>query len=223
MRIFLIFILIIFYNVCYSQLSPDVYTNTSPSNINKLSVLSPIELIEFNGECINDLTNLTWIVASEGNSQSFIIERSKNTEDWIIIAEIPNTNNNVYNYTDIKTNDKNIYYYRLSQKDFSGKITFFDPMYITCNNIRQNVTYYPNPFTNEINFNFDNIQNIVSIIIRDVSGRVYIQEIIDVNYIDNNSYKLSTSRLALDVYYLEIASKGFNKIARIIKTNNKFE
>ena len=48
----------------------------------------PIDLISFDGECIDNKTHLEFVVASQANNEYFTIERSKNLFDWNEIGHI---------------------------------------------------------------------------------------------------------------------------------------
>ena len=65
----------------------------------------PIDLLSFEGECIDNKTHIEFVVASQVNNEYFTIERSKNLFDWNEISHIPGggTNNEeiTYNFTDL--------------------------------------------------------------------------------------------------------------------------
>ena len=65
----------------------------------------PIDLVSFEGECVDNQTNLEFVVASQVNNEYFTIERSKNLLSWEKLGDIVGggTNNEeiTYNFKDI--------------------------------------------------------------------------------------------------------------------------
>ena len=169
-----------------SALSGNVYTNSSVSVTNRYFTLAstssnlylPIDLVSFEGECINNQTQLEFVVASQVNNEYFIIERSKNLFDWIEISHITGggTNNEEisYNFEDL-TPLSGENYYRLSQTDIDGTTKFFHPIVVNCDSRVDNYNVFPNPTTNNISIEFeleyfqgDNIE----LLLRDLKGTI---------------------------------------------------
>lgn len=89
----------------------------------------PVEFVDFSGEetADNAAIGLTWTTASEENNNFFTLERSKDANAFIPVAEIPSQGNS----TSLKTyqfEDKNAFlgvnYYRLKQTDLDGAFTY---------------------------------------------------------------------------------------------------
>jgi hypothetical protein len=61
----------------------------------------PIDLVSFEGECIDNQTNLEFVVASQVNNEYFTIERSKNLLSWEKLGDIVGggTNNEEITYS----------------------------------------------------------------------------------------------------------------------------
>ena len=146
--------------------SGNVYTNSSVSVTNRYFTLAstssnlylPIDLVSFEGECINNQTQLEFVVVSQVNNEYFIIERSKNLFDWIEIGHITGggTNNEEisYNFEDLSPlSGEN--YYRLSQTDIDGTTKFFHPIVVNCDSRVDNYNVFPNPTTNNISIEFE--------------------------------------------------------------------
>jgi hypothetical protein len=136
----------------------------------------PIDLISFEGECLDNQTNLEFVVASQVNNEYFTIERSKNLFSWEKLGDVTGggTNNEetTYSYKDVSPNSGDNYY-RLSQTDIDGTTESFSPIVVNCNSKVDNYRIYPNPTTNLITIEFeleyfqgDNIQ----LVLRDLKG-----------------------------------------------------
>jgi hypothetical protein len=187
----------------------------------KITTPLPVELLEFDGKCSDDGITLTWTTASEINNQYFNIERSKNEKEWTIIAEIPGANNSntikTYSYLDFESIGQNNYY-RLSQRDFNGENKTFIPINVDCNKIQQDINCYPNPFTDDMILSFSNINvEQVLIIIRYITGRVALRQLLNIDEVEHGSYTLSTSEISSGVYYLEVTAGNFIKTISIVK------
>ena len=91
----------------------------------------PVELISFNATYSDGGILINWKTASEHNSSHFILEKSRDGEDWTqIYTEQAAGNSNqllTYNFTDIKSID-GLNYYRLQQYDFDGVYETFGPI-----------------------------------------------------------------------------------------------
>lgn len=93
----------------------------------------PVDLIEFKGEFQNNKIILSWSTASEINNDYFIIEKSNDGVNYVYCNKIYGFGNKStitnYSYCDYKINNTFIYY-RLSQFDYDGVKTIFDPIVI---------------------------------------------------------------------------------------------
>lgn len=117
----------------------DVATNVvsgvavTPSNffkswtLNDNSIPLPIELINFEVNCINNQTVLNWCTASETNNNYFTIEHSSNgnsfTEIGFVLGQGTTSNKHCYQFTS-SINLQGVNYYRIKQTDYDGKISY---------------------------------------------------------------------------------------------------
>ncbi len=138
----------------------------------------PIDLISFDGECIDNKTHIEFVVASQVNNEYFTIERSKNLFDWNEIGHIPGggTNNEeiTYNFTDLSpiSGDN---YYKLSQTDIDGTTKSFNPIVVNCDSRVDNYNVFPNPTTNiiSIEFELEYYQGeSIELLVRDLKGTI---------------------------------------------------
>lgn len=126
------------------------------------SLLLPIELISFEGACINEETNLFWETASENNNAYFTIENSSDAITWNTIQTISShgNSNKKQNYS-FAYNTESSAYYRLKQTDWNGLYKYSQVIYIQSCDSRENshITLYPNPSQGIINLYFSEAQN----------------------------------------------------------------
>jgi hypothetical protein len=112
----------------------------------------PVELIEFNAFCLQNIAEFYWATASEKNAYNFILEASRDAENWMTIGQIESVGNSssISNY--IYSFDKpSLYeYYRLNQLDLDGNSSTFEPISLRCNE-EISIKVYPNPSSDFLN------------------------------------------------------------------------
>ena len=118
----------------------------------------PIELVSFSGECINNQTNLEFVVASQVNNDYFTIKRSTNNLEWEEVGFINGggTNNEEITYTWTDHSPKSgVNYYKLFQTDIDGLSKSFSPIAINCESKVEDYHIYPNPTNGIVSVEFD--------------------------------------------------------------------
>lgn len=116
-----------------------------------ISVLS-IELIDFKGFAQQEGNFVTWTTNSEFNNDYFLLESSKDGEEFQTIARVEGagktTNLNTYQFLD--TNPLGLLtYYRLTQVDYDGNSTK-SKIISVFRDLNEVVKYYPSPMSNEL-------------------------------------------------------------------------
>lgn len=114
-------------------------TSFSPFTISTSGTFAPlpIELVSFQANCAdNKQVNVTWSTASEHNTSHFIIEKSRDGQNWKELATIPAAGNSTsllnYSVMDTEAGD-GLNYYRMTQFDIDGENEMFDPTTSNCN------------------------------------------------------------------------------------------
>lgn len=112
----------------------------------------PIELLNFNCELnTQNQVVIDWSTANEINNNYFAIERSSDGLDWTNIHNIKGAGNS-HVIIEYQTVDSvplyGVSYYRLSQIDLDGKLTYYDAksIFLETKKISE---IYPNPFGEE--------------------------------------------------------------------------
>ncbi|MCZ6702024.1 MAG: PQQ-dependent sugar dehydrogenase [Ignavibacteria bacterium] len=112
----------------------------------------PVELINFNGEYINNQVRIAWETATEIMNYGFDLERTVSSDGWKKIEFIPGNGNSnspkYYNYTDNDILSTGIFKYRLKQINNNGSFEYSEEISVNVNEpgrflLKQN---YPNPF-----------------------------------------------------------------------------
>lgn len=111
----------------------------------------PVELLSFSGKAKFNCNELYWITSSEINNSGFEIERSASGFEWEKIGFVKGAGNSTatlnYSFSDFKVSEQ-IYYYRLKQLDFNGKITYSRSILLTNEVTKDSFVQqiFPNPF-----------------------------------------------------------------------------
>lgn len=106
----------------------------------------PVKLTSFRGELVNCTAKLTWVTATELNSDKYVLEHSSNGLDFVAGAEIASKNNPngaAYEYT-YGSPDPNINYFRLRVVDLDGT-NEYSPVVQVRNSCAPGITITPNP------------------------------------------------------------------------------
>jgi len=125
----------------------------------------------FEANLIDKRILLEWSTVMEVNNQFFTIERSINGVDWDEIGKVKANNSLFLNkyYFEDGSSCEDYNYYRLSQTDFDGKITYLGLRSVKCNE-KSEVEYY-------------NLQG-VKVNIDEVPSGIYVKKM------NNNYYKV---------------------------------
>jgi hypothetical protein len=113
----------------------------------------PVELVSFVPTCLNNQVLVRWVTASEVNNSHFLLQRSVNGVDFSTIAKINGSGNSnsliEYSYIDHAISATQSYY-RLVQVDFDGTEKIYDPKSVSCDQVKEALSAYPNPFTDKV-------------------------------------------------------------------------
>lgn len=206
------------------KLSASGLTSFSGFTSSEKSTALPIELITFEGKCNNNNAILTWNTASELNNDHFTIEKLSNNKTWSKIGVIKGLGNSsiINNYKFIDNNyDGDVVYYRLSQTDFNGSTTYFNPIQVSCsNNIEDETTIgiYPNPVKDKFNISiFSNDKSPFNVSIYDFNG-AKVLELKNILLNDNQfTNDFDISFLPKGIYLLKIIGNNVDESKKIIK------
>ncbi|MBX7181105.1 MAG: T9SS type A sorting domain-containing protein [Bacteroidia bacterium] len=173
----------------------------------------PIELIEFEARANGDHVDLSWITASEINSDYFLVEKTQDGENFSEVTKVDaaNFSNNTLNYSAIDPNPfEGLSYYRLKEVDNDGQFEYSElrPVQFSKGAVDQGIEIFPNPNQGDM-FNLElkgfEKEKPVLVVVQDIAGRTFYSKI---TYVESeHSIKLISSddNLAKGVY-LVVAS-----------------
>lgn len=177
------------------------------------TVPTPVKLISFDGQVIEEVIELKWQTSWEKNNDFYTIEKSSNGLNYLELARIDGKGtielNSDYTYIDPLPFQGNNYY-RLSQTDFDNTYEVFKPIMVQYKEEGSMIKIYPNPVNDQyvnIKLNPDLLKeenNQTYIIVRSITGELIYQQIIPNNKLGD---KISLNRrFETGVYILELHS-----------------
>src|SRR5690606_22237497 len=147
----------------------DAASNTASTNC---AIVLPVELVSFEGYRNGIDVQLEWTIASESNSDYFIVERSTDAESWSAFAlvESVGNSNELVNYSVVDRNaSSGTVYYRLKQFDNDGKLNIHDM--ISVGEGEMNILrVFPTPASEQVSISASQQFNPVSV--TDIPGHV---------------------------------------------------
>ena len=114
--------------------------------------ITPVELISFSANRIENSALLSWQTTSELNNNGFEVERSLNKINWATIGFVKGAGTTSepqqYNFTDNMSDfSSTVIYYRLKQLDFNGSYKYSDIVQVEITPTKFELSQnYPNPF-----------------------------------------------------------------------------
>lgn len=185
------------------------FNKTSGLGCTDCGIVLPIDLLYFEGKCTNNGTvNLQWATATETNNVRFLIEGSTDAKTFQTIGMVKGSGNstsvNTYNYSS-PLNDS-LVYFRLTQVDFDGKITIFNPVHVDCNkNSKQSpkITLLPNPTTDAFSVLLDGDAKIDLVQVYTASGL----KVKEISMVDEKQI-IDVSELTKGLYIVKILVNG---------------
>lgn len=184
----------------------------------------PVKISSFTAYKEGKQNILNWQTASEVNSKSFDIERSKNGSEFVKIGFINSIGNSSstssYVFVD-KEPINGLNYYRLRQIDKDGK-EFMSEIVMVNNEIKKNIEIiklFPNPVTSLATVVFTgNANSKVNINVTNMFGKVVQSKVVTL-ISGENRVELDTHSLAAGAYTITVADMNSENFAttRLIK------
>jgi Secretion system C-terminal sorting domain len=178
-----------------------------------LSLVLPIDLLNFTAVKKAQGNVLTWTTASETNNKGFHIERSNDATNWKTIGyqKGAGESNDKLTYNFVDEGPLSISYYRLRQEDFDGRETLSKVISVEQKG-KLNAILTPNPAKDVLNINIQNEVKNVAVAVYDMVGRSVLT-----STFSGGQSALNVSNLTNGMYMIHIQSEGKTTIQKFIK------
>ena len=162
----------------------------------------PSSKIEINGTVKANKATVSWRVEEEllSLSNKFVVERTSNNSTYVTVAEvIANAGKTVYSIEDILSAPATGYNYRIRivKKDNTG--AYSSSILVKTKHMENEVSFYPNPAQNELNYYTGTTAKNAQLAIYDMSGAMMQQ-----TTFSGNNVRLNISLLKSGTYYLKV-------------------
>lgn len=186
--------------------------------------LLPVDLVRFDGECIDNKILLSWQTISEKSNKRFIIERSIDGVKFYTIGSVEGYGNseitNNYTFIDDKKNDVSVYY-RLNQIDQNGKISLSKIITVEhqCHeNVSAEISIYPNPSHNSTTISLKLIQkSSVRIELYSSIGKLISTRPVQTCEAGLEEINIDSSEFPAGIYFLKATVNQIEFIEKLVK------
>ncbi len=185
---------------------------TATHNFMMLNPL-PLKLLEFKATRKAGAVQLDWQTADEQRSDKFMIERSRDGQEFLAVGQLNAKGNsstvaNNYTYLDNEPVKGNNYYrLKMTDKDGSFEYSSVEKIY---NGDEQSVSLYPNPASKSVTLK--GIQGFENLSIVDMYGKKVIEKTIR-----QDAETIDISTLANGIYTIQLNSNGKRKTLKLVK------
>ena len=191
----------------------------SPFSIQEGSGL-PIELTSFNANCTEIGTTINWQTASEHNSATFDVEKSRDGINWSVVETTAAAGNSttLLDYTVVDSEQTaGVVYYRLNQIDLDGASKIYGPISANCFETTDfTATVFPNPASGIVTLEMNAPKaQIVSIQICGTDGKA-IEQIAKTIEEGTTQIPLSIESLKAGVYTVKVNGENATKTIKLI-------
>jgi uncharacterized repeat protein (TIGR02543 family) len=171
----------------------------------------PVELVSFQANCAGDnKINVSWTTASEHNASHYVVEHSRNGNEWTALAMVAASGNStsLLDYTYVHENaNAGTSYYRLTQYDNDGVFEQFNVVSAACDNINSTTTLstYPNPSEGSfyISLFTEEMEGAGVITITDAIGTLVHTQDVSIQK-GNTIFHMDNLNVAPGMYYIQV-------------------
>lgn len=206
----------------YKATEPGGSTDFAIASFINDSYLLPFQVIDFSGRLVNNNAFLKWTTENELNTFEFIVERSTDDRNYILLGTVASINaTDIYEHQfddlRIPLSGASVIYYRLGVKDINGQLIYSRVIALPLDRNNNSVLLYPNPVVNDANLlvTSDRADRVRCRII-DNLGRIMQQQQLDLQP-GTTSIPIDARRLASGVYFLDLRGKYFNRQTKFVK------
>ncbi len=181
----------------------------------------PVTLVSFEGRTLEKNNQLSWVTASEQNTELFAIQRSTDGVNWQSIGRTAANGfaaaQQSYEFVDETPLAKG--FYRLEVLDYDGSLQYSNVLTLERDQDGFRLTnVFPNPTSDMVTVQFKQERNDrISLRLTDMLGRVVLADAFDAAD-GTNDYQLDLSQLAEGLYFLQL-DNGQNQLTQRLMKN----
>lgn len=178
----------------------------------------PVEWLSFTAKATSEHIDLNWATAQEEDNAGFDLERRSAYESefrpiaWIDATEQP-TSINDYRFTDKTAQAGLTYYYRLRQLDYSGQEDYSEIRTARIETAAPQWSFYPNPVAESLHLMFWNTEQLITIKLFDVRGRLLRTQTLS----PEENGVLDIGDLPGGIYWLKASTQNWEVTERVVK------
>ena len=182
------------------------------------SLVLPINLVNFDVSCNEDIPQLNWTTASEINNDYFTIERSSDGVSFEAIGTVngAGNSNNVLDYTWTDGSPLQVSaYYRLKQTDFDGAHSYSELVSKRCGS-KQEINIYPNPTKNRFAFEyFSETNEAIFLEIHNMAGQLVMKTTYDNLPSGNSKTNVDVNELKNGIYFVTFSTSNHQQVKKL--------
>jgi hypothetical protein len=182
-------------------------------------IFLPVNVSSFTAVRNDAGVELQWVTSTESNSETFIIERSSDGNNYVKHSSLPAAGNSTikrtYTYQDRALPNSKYVYYRLLQKDKDGKLQVIGVKKVMIGSQGFNARLFPTLATSSVSFEMQSVENEqLTLRIVDMSGKVLNEKILPPRQL---RITIDISSLAKGVYFLQAFNSNNRFTTKFIK------
>ncbi|WP_162796115.1 T9SS type A sorting domain-containing protein [Pedobacter nanyangensis] len=176
----------------------------------------PIKLSNFSAKVGTQGVQLSWQTAMEEHNDYFLLERSSNGLDYVLLSKQLSKGNTAASYTYLDASAKpGVNYYKLSQVDQDGTLVSFEPIVVNVSVAPQSdAQIYPNPaVSGKVSVSLTG-QSYQKLELLNLSGQILQSQ--KISAADSEKI-VDISNYPSGVYLMKLTGKGKSTIKKVLK------
>ncbi len=197
---------------------PGATATASATQSLPLTIVLPLELIEFSGKENKNNIQLNWQTANEHNVSHYSVEKSSdNDTKFSMIGEVKATGNTAtpQYYSLLDAQPSRLNYYRLKMVDNDGTFQYSKILSFEGNNKPKNhIAFYPNPATHVLHvlLNTENDQT-ATVSLLDITGRIIMTQS---KIVDNQPFIFDVAQFNAGIYTAIVTVDGNKSMHKVV-------
>ncbi len=199
------------------------WNHTFDAGFRLLNSILPVQLSSFQAYALNNKVELRWISEYEKDAAHFVIEKSTDAKNFqqigLVMAANSSDFKNNYQFSDMISAEKELFYYRLKMVDVNGSFEYSEIKIIRIKNNQQStiaIQAYPNPVVNQLRVTIPQIWSNKKVVYQVISANgLILQSIQRVN--SSQTETLDMANFASGTYIVRVICENESSQQIIVK------